>query len=459
MVASSSLAAILESSPEIKDYVKLSRDRINLEMDILKAQADFLHIFSVELSLNQQMQFLFDCIDTDGSGTINLIEFQEGLKRVRQPHLDVINELVPLVMRNSEFFGDDAEAGLRYKEFAALLREHCYDSASPLNELLELLVCQISFGKTTGRCVLEELVRFIVGDRQASQNDFDLAVEEARTMLVFDVLDHYRDGKVPFRDIVKHVFRFSDERGMKRSQRDVLLMLDQDDSNSMEYEDFSDFLQNVRLSCETTTTIHEICNAMTISLCQQDVKDEDMEHLFVNEQCFEDLSIMTSSTVDSELLLDFPWIETDKLTKRNTQFGKLDRLFDLWDADHDGYLDLHEIAIGMRKFQRAKKGLDATVEDSVRALTACDRNKDNRLDRAEFAILLTKLARVCSLDVRRLVDFMVVQSALEDNQAEDEKYFNEVQIHNLVNRGMSSVRRGSSHLIKMIHSLRASTTH
>ena len=463
LVASSSLDAILASDNiQVRDFVRMSKDHINLEMDILNAQADFLRIFSIELSLNQQMHMLFDCIDTDGSGTIDLTEFRNGLNKVQQQHLDVINELIPLVERNKEFFGENAELGLRYKEFAALLREHCYDSASPLNDLLELLVCQISFGNTSGRAVLEEVVRLLVGNRQASQEDFHRAVEEARMMLVFDVLDHYQEGRVPFRDIVKHVFRFSDERKMERSQRDILLMVEQDDNCCMEYEDFSEFLQNVRLSCTTTTTIHEICNAMTISVCKQDVTEDDMQHLFVNGQSFEELSIVTSSTVDAELLLEFPWIEAENLAKRatsNAEFGKLNRLFDLWDADHDGYLDLHEISMGMRKFQKTKS-LDATVEDSVRALTACDQDHDNRLDRAEFAILLTKLARVCSLDVRRLVDFMVVQSALQDNDTQDEEYLLHTAHHKtpqLLKRGLGAVRRGSSQLIKMIDGMKTST--
>jgi Ca2+-binding EF-hand superfamily protein len=38
--------------------------------------------------------------------------------------------------------------------------------------------------------------------------------------------------------------------------------------------------------------------------------------------------------------------EVEKL--KGTEMGRVNKLFDLWDVDSDGVIDLHELALGMR---------------------------------------------------------------------------------------------------------------
>jgi len=64
--------------------------------------------------------------------------------------------------------------------------------------------------------------------------------------------------------------------------------------------------------------------------------------------------------------------------------GRLHRLFDLWDVDHSGKLDLGEFFLGMRKFEAAAgKSIEDTVEESLGALYAHDEDDDDQLDRHE----------------------------------------------------------------------------
>jgi Ca2+-binding EF-hand superfamily protein len=64
----------------------------------------------------------------------------------------------------------------------------------------------------------------------------------------------------------------------------------------------------------------------------------------------------------------------------------LDDLFDRFDTNHDGYLDIEEIDALMREAHRRK---NTAAAGSVRAealdfLREADRKRDGRLDRDEF---------------------------------------------------------------------------
>ena len=198
---------------------------------------------------------------------------------------------------------------------------------------------------------------------------------------------------------------------------------------------------------------------MTISLCRQNVDDKQIKHLFLqnyrtilsldsfcsengdyeaksddknagNDNGDDDGDSLFGDDSNGELQVDFPTGPEQCLRPDGTklasttmlEFGKLDRLFDLWDTDHNGTLDLQEIALGMRKFQQSKS-LDATAQASVDALTSCDKNGDGKLDRHEFALLVRKLSVICDTDVSRLVDFMVVRAALMDTNEEEVGFF------------------------------------
>lgn len=50
------------------------------------------------------------------------------------------------------------------------------------------------------------------------------------------------------------------------------------------------------------------------------------------------------------------------------EYQRLQRLFDLWDLDHDDTLDMSEFALGMRKFSQAKD-IDTTTTMQCLRLT------------------------------------------------------------------------------------------
>ena len=92
-----------------------------------------------------------------------------------------------------------------------------------------------------------------------------------------------------------------------------------------------------------------------------------------------------------------------------------------WDLDHNGSLDVSELVLGLRKFQEAKN-LATTVEESISTMLAFDADKNGILDRGEFAQFLSLFAKTALTELDELIDFMVVQSALKDNDEAEKVY-------------------------------------
>jgi Ca2+-binding EF-hand superfamily protein len=103
-------------------------------------------------------------------------------------------------------------------------------------------------------------------------------------------------------------------------------------------------------------------------------------------------------------------------------YGKMHKLFDLWDKDGDGYLQYDEILSGMRKYQKAMD-IGESVQRTSLVMLAFDENSDQKLSREKFALALTKFANDLHVDIQELIDFLVVVSVRADNTDEEEAYF------------------------------------
>lgn len=103
------------------------------------------------------------------------------------------------------------------------------------------------------------------------------------------------------------------------------------------------------------------------------------------------------------------------------QYTKLHKLFDLWDSNHDNYISVSELVVGMRKFQEAMD-IEESIQEAALAMLAFDANQDQKLDRVEFALALTTFAKEAGVDAMDLIDFMVVTSCLADDDETEKAY-------------------------------------
>jgi EF-hand domain pair len=97
-------------------------------------------------------------------------------------------------------------------------------------------------------------------------------------------------------------------------------------------------------------------------------------------------------------------------------YGRTLRLFDLWDANGDGYINFEELFAGLQRYQAAaarENNVVIDAEEVAMQLMELDTDGDHSLDREEFATAMVAYAEAMQTDLHQLIDFMCVVTALE----------------------------------------------
>jgi hypothetical protein len=94
-------------------------------------------------------------------------------------------------------------------------------------------------------------------------------------------------------------------------------------------------------------------------------------------------------------------------------YGRLRKLFDLWDINHDGDISFAELTVGLQTFQDAA-GIEGHPEREARALLGFDEDGDDRLNPREFADAMVHYAKTFGIALHDLIDFMCVTYAMGD---------------------------------------------
>lgn len=201
---------------------------------------------------------------------------------------------------------------------------------------------------------------------------------------------------VSFEIIVKSLYHVTQK--MDEIPRKALLMCtDRGEERVLDYPQFSSLLLNVVAA--GSLNFHDVANSMTLAFCKDDVSRTDLTDLFVGDDMYRN-AVKDTAAIESTNQSDV----VDAL-----QYGRMSRLFDLWDIDHSGDLDFEEVVLGFRKFHEAKS-VDQTLEESIAAIQSFDSNKDGKLSREEFARLVIAFAKAAKVSTHELIDFMVVTS-------------------------------------------------
>jgi hypothetical protein len=79
----------------------------------------------------------------------------------------------------------------------------------------------------------------------------------------------------------------------------------------------------------------------------------------------------------------------------------------------------------MRQYQTTL-AIDESIQRAAQALLAFDDDGNQKLDRKEFARALTKFAKAAEVDIHEFIDFLVVTSALSENDVIESAYIHAV---------------------------------
>jgi len=97
-------------------------------------------------------------------------------------------------------------------------------------------------------------------------------------------------------------------------------------------------------------------------------------------------------------------------------YHRTTKLFDLWDANGDGYINFEELFAGLQRYSIAaakQSNVAVDAEQVARKLMALDADGDRRLDKEEFATAMVTYADAMKTELHQLIDFMCVVTALE----------------------------------------------
>lgn len=430
IVASASLQSKINQYTNFdEECVRLVTQKIELDSCLLESQLIFLDKLN-EMNRQEKVDSIFDLFDKDASGFVDVQELAEGLRKLNK--LRALNEMIALADQTISEFDNRVDDGMLDKEeFGSFLDTLSFTIRCDFDDLAYLMVMRIAFTEN-GTSILENAIGNLVASKKCqvtSIETFNDALNEARMNIVFHMLDLERTGYLNFGFVVKHVFRFS--QGMEGLKRHVLLAIDPNHHRTMNYEQFSELMLNLIASFPNYVDFHDIANSMTLSLARADVTDEDMKELFITNIVFEDAN--TSDSVQQAISHDF------------LENGRLHRLFDLIDLDHNGVIDTGELTTALRKFHQTSMDLMITIDEAIASIDRFDRNHDGSLNKHEFASMLMFFAGAAEVSVHELIDFMVVQVALKDEDLKDQAY-----IHSLFSLKTSrrSIAKGKDFSIK-----------
>ena len=146
-------------------------------------------------------------------------------------------------------------------------------------------------------------------------------------MLKFQMMAGAGDT-IPFEVVVKSLYHVTQKMDEKL-KRALLMCTDRDEvERVLDYAQFSSLLLNIVAA--GSLDFHDVANSMTLSFCKNDVSRTDLSDFFLSDDTHRAVVADTDHTNIIDALQD----------------GRMNRLFDLWDADHSGDLDFEEVVLG-----------------------------------------------------------------------------------------------------------------
>ena len=190
--------------------------------------------------------------------------------------------------------------------------------------------------------------------------------------------------------------------------------MDPQDNRKLTYEQFARLIMTIVVS--SGSTFDDIAEDLMIGLTQKkSISDVSLSDLFIDDSIYAAAKEIEQEAENEDEIIDA------------LSYGRLQKLFDLWDTDGNGQITMNELYRGLKKFQNA-----ADIKDDVKKqateLLGFDRDGDLQLGRREFARAMVHYAKVLASDLQDLIDFMCVSSVLGENAHSYQKAYGKALI-------------------------------
>jgi len=228
---------------------------------------------------------------------------------------------------------------------------------------------------------------------------------EARIAFLFKLLDYMGTGLVDIGHVEKSLTQILNELSNKKFRKDLFEI-----DRKLNYEGLMDLLIGVVAASSADIDIDDVCNSMTLVLCDPDLLDSKQK---LKRRTW---TIRRSLHVDEDAANDLQTTASEK--------DKINKIFDLWDTDQDGEIGFEELFLAWRKMHGETKEMEKTFDECIDVISKFEFavDKDQKLDKTEFGAFLAIFSEQTGGDLISMLDFMVVRCALQDNTEEERKF-------------------------------------
>lgn len=449
----------LLQAKDATEYINRGKDALQFQMIAIQAQLKLLEDLET-LSDDEKLDTVFQLLDKNSrasnmlfnahveandSGSVTTTSHmhhnQHGSNKgmIRVEHLthgfrkvtgqDAFAAKMDSAMEKVSNFETEGNGLLTFDSFQKYIQIIAETIGCTTYEVLEMIVMNVLFSPSLMlasvkdvQChdVLQDIVDDIntelTTDKVAVRQKLDDHVKFQRMQALFDIFDYAHDGKIHFKEVVLGMYKLTrgDVQGTANAAMTALMTCGgTDDVRSMDFEQFTRFIENV-LATSPSLTLDQLADMVTIDVAKKDsdlMTPDQISELFAMDTCLKEVLYITEDAEDWQI---------EAACDEDICFGKASRLFELWDLDHDGFINFHDLALGLRKLEETTK-MTKTMEEAEKIMKHFNVSNDNKLSDKEFFYFLTQLAAKTEYGLSEMIDNMIVAFALRENSANDVK--------------------------------------
>lgn len=353
---------------------------------------------------SKKVDLLFDMIDSDGGGTVDAEELATAMRKNNELSFSAsIEKAIDMVAT----FDNNKDGELDKREFHIYVSAMVKELDMTASEFSEYLIVQMVVAKETAKTeeqkLAGELAKEQIREEVKKREELFAILKDKNMENIFQDFDPESTGKVPFKHIAYGLY----ERTQKCDQAvqeamEILLMMEHNDERLLNYEQFGRLLMAVAKTAEID--LDDLRDSLKEAARKLKTRDEN----YGSELVVDKGSIIECGDVDS-------------LT-----YGRLKKLFGLWDMDGDGVISVTELANGLGAFQKAS-GIDVDASAMAQALINFDEDGDGELDPTEFAHAMVQYGSQFGVEISGLIDAMVLLSSKTINEEKAEAFRGDFQ--------------------------------
>ena len=371
----------------VSPFLKNTHKELKQQISKLQGHIKFIQELAT-MNDAKRIDLLFQMIDRDGGGTVDAEELAAAMRRNDELSFsDSIEKAIDMVA----MFDKDGNLNMDKDEFRSYVAAMVKELGVSVPDFTEFLIVQLLLSEETPEeKQAGDLAREKINLEVRKRQELLAALASEYLSEAFEMMDYENKGEVMFQEVAKALHQTTKHENMAAQKAlSVLLMVDRNDSRTLNYEQFGRLILGV--SKTTGKSCDETADDLMCSLESQSTWED--ASLFAENESFE----AKKDYIDS----------VDDLTNR-----RLKKLFTLWDVNGDGDISREELANGLDKFQRAS-GINVDANAIAQALVVGfgEDGNSRELNPKDFAQAMIMYAKQFGVEIHSLIDFMCSTSS------------------------------------------------